>query len=245
MTRLDGLAALGAALVGARAAAQPPPHVPIVTPAETGCSAAEREHILRDMQAEVLAAAPARLESFARALEPGGSLEGWRLSHGFVALATAGAVAADNLDAPSPLPPLLLYEPSPASSAEEWHDFDGPDDPYTLVGWAYVAPNAPGSQPPSVRCIAPQEWLVHEAGWYLYDGGMQLTVGATEEPPRPPGLAVHMWHPRVWDLHVWRGADGLPTVSFANPRERRGGKELPAESFFYVVGGQPRTPATE
>lgn len=224
-------AELALALVAAAAAAAQP---------EGACSTQEREQVLRDMQAEALSAAPAELESLARAVEPGGLLDGWRLSHGFVALATAGAVAADNLEAAPPLPPLLLYEPSPASSSADWLDFDGPDDPYRLVGWAYVAPYMPGSEPPFRRCIAAEEWVVHEAGWHLHDGGMRLTPGLDAEPARPPGLAIHMWHPRVWDLHVWRGPDGVPTVAFANPRERRGGKELPAGAFFRVEGGSPR-----
>jgi hypothetical protein len=235
--------ALGSTVFALPSSAQPIPYAPAATAAETGCSPEERRQALYAMQAEVLAAAPNELESFARAIEPGGPLAGWRLSHGYVALATAGAVAADNLEAPPPLPPLLLYEPSPSSTAADWLDFDGPDDPYRLVGWAYVAPYRPGSEPPSRRCIAAEEWLVHEAGWHLEDGGMQLTPAAVEEPPRPPGLAIHMWHPRVWDLHVWRSDDGVPTVSFANPRERPGGKQLPRDGFFYLVDGEPRAPA--
>jgi hypothetical protein len=219
-------------------------HVPRVTPRQTGCSPEEREQALRAMQAEVLGSAPTELESFARALEPGGPLAGWRLSHGYVVLATAGAVAADNLDARPPLPPILLYEPSPASKPPAWLDFHGPDDPYRLVGWAYVAPYTPGSAPPRRPCIAPEEWFVHEAGWHLKDGGMHLTPGTTQEPARPAGLAIHMWHPQVWDLHVWKGENGVPTIAFANPRERRGGKELPANTFFYLVNGQKRAPAT-
>lgn len=224
--------ALGLAIGLARPAAQSPLSTTRVTPAQTGCSPKERADALRTMQEEVLRAAPATLESFARALEPGGPLAGWRLSHGYVALAGAGAVATDNLQAQPPMPPLLLYEPSPASVPSDWLDFNDPDDPYRLVGWAYVAPYTSGSKPPSRRCIAQEEWFVHEAGWHLKDGGMHLTPGATEEPPRPGGLAIHMWHPQVWDLHVWRGRDGVATVAFANPHERKGGKQLQDGAFF-------------
>jgi hypothetical protein len=238
-----GTAAAASAVVAVVLAGQPASYSPRITPDTTGCSPTKREQMLRAMQTEVLGKAPAQLDSFATALAPGGPLAGWRLSHGFVVLATAGAVATDNLDAAPPLPPLLLYEPSPTSTAGQWQDFDGPDDPYRLVGWAYVAPYADGSHPPRRTCIAPDEWLVHEAGWHLKDGGMRLTPGAAAEPPRPPGLAIHMWHPRVWDLHVWRGRDGVPTVAFANPQERRGGKTLPAGSFFHLVDGRPRPPA--
>jgi hypothetical protein len=84
---------------------------------------------------------------------------------------------------------------------------------------------------------------VHEAGWHLMDGGMHLTPGAAMEPARPRELAIHMWHPRVWDVHVWRGDDGVPTVAFANPNARHGGKGLPKEAFFYLVDGAKRFPA--
>lgn len=219
-------------ILGARPGAQSAPHTPRLTPEQTGCSPEERRAALKEMQAEVLQAAPLELESLQRALRPRGPLAGWGLSHGYVVLAGAGAVVVDNLQARPPLPQLLLYEPSPASAPADWLDFDGPDDPYRLVGWAYLAPYTAGSEPPRRRCVAPGEWLVHEAGWHLKDGGMHVTPGATEEPPRPAGLAVHMWHPRAWDLHVWRREDGVPTVAFANPRARRGGKELPDDAFF-------------
>jgi hypothetical protein len=52
-----------------------------------------------------------------------------------------------------------------------------------------------------------------------------------------------MWHPRVWDVHVWRGDDGVPTVAFANPNARHAGKGLPKEAFFYLVDGAKRFPA--
>ena len=103
------------AVPAAQSRSTPPP----VTPDETGCSPQQRREMLRAMQAEVLAAAPATIESFARALAPGGRLEGWSLSHGYVVLATAGAVAADHLQATPPLPPLLLYTPSPASGPSD------------------------------------------------------------------------------------------------------------------------------
>lgn len=212
------------------------------TATTAGCTREERQDALRAMQAEVQLSVPTDLVSFADARKPGGPLEGWGLSHGYVVLDTAGAVATDNLQAVPPVPPLLLYEPSPQSTPADWLDYEGPDDPYRLVGWAYVAPYVFGSEPPRRPCIAASEWFVHEAGWHLQDGGMHLTPGATTEPPRPAGLAIHMWHPRVWDLHVWRGEHGVPTISFANPRERRGGKVLPKESFFQFLSGASGSP---
>lgn len=235
-----GLGAFGT--IGAVSAGEPSERGSQVTELTAGCTRHQREEVLRAMQTEVLQAVPTELVSFADAREPGGPLKGWGLSHGYVVLDTAGAVATDNLRAAPPVPPLLLYEPSAESRPADWIDFDGPDDPYRLVGWAYVAPYTFGSEPPQQRCIAPSEWFVHEAGWHLKDGGMYLTPGATTEPPRPAGLAIHMWHPRVWDLHVWRGEQGVPTVSFANPGERHGGKVLPKESFFHFLSGYARAP---
>jgi hypothetical protein len=205
---------------------------PGVSPSRAACSAAERREALRAMQTAVLAAVPDEIPSLRKAIQPGGSLAGRRLSHGYVVLAGAGGVALDDLQAQEPVPPLLIYAPAASSAPADWLDFDGPDDPYRLVGWGYFAPYAPGSSPPDRTCVSAGDWMVHEAGWHLKDGGMQLTAGAEAEPPRPAGLEVHMWHPRVWDLHVWRGADGVASIGFANPSARPGGFELPADSFF-------------
>jgi hypothetical protein len=220
----------------APAPAAAPVAAPVVAP--TGCAPDERRQALRAMQEEVMRVAPRELESLERATRPGGALAGWQLSHGHVVLATAGAVAVDNIRAEPPWPPLLLYAPSPSSAPDDWRDFDGPDGPYRLVGWAYFGPYAPGSEPPPRRCIAPREWVVHEAGWHLMDGGMRLTPGAAAEPPRPPGVDIFFWHPAIWDLHVWAGESGVPTVAFANPNERRGGLLLPEGTFFRLVDGR-------
>jgi hypothetical protein len=212
--------------------------------AGSGCTESERRDALRAMQSAVLAAAPDRIPSMRQALAPGGPLAGWRLAHGYVVLAGAGAVGVDNLAAREPQPPLLLYAPSDTSTPGTWLDFDGPDDPYRLVGWAYIGPYTEGSTPPERRCITASEWMVHEAGWHLRDGNMRLTPGAAVEPPRPPDLPVLMWHPRIWDLHAWRGADGVARITPANPDERPGGLALPAAAFLQMKNGrlQPLSP---
>lgn len=69
---------------------------------------------------------------------------------------------------------------------------------------------------------------------------MRLTPGALAEPPRPSGLGIHLWHPPVWDIHVWRGADGVPTIAFANPHARAGGLALPEGAFYHLVDGKKR-----
>jgi hypothetical protein len=184
------------------------------------------------MQAEVLALAPHRLDSLVKAIEPGGPLAGFILSHGHVVLAH-GAVPVGNIRATAPWPHLLLYAPSLSSAPSDWRDFDGPDGPYQLVGWAYTVRYQPGSRPPSLRCIADDEWYIHDAGWHLTNGNMLVTPDASAEPPRPKlDVGFVVWHPQYWDLHMWPGDDGVPIVTFANPKGRPGGLSLPEEAFF-------------
>jgi hypothetical protein len=212
-------------------------HAMPVTP--TGCTPRERMTVLRELQQHVLATVPRRVNSLDQAIQPGGPLAGWRLSHGHAVLASAGAVGIDNVKTQYPTPQLLLYAPSRATSPENWRDFDGPDGPYTLVGWAYIAPYQEGSEAPQRRCIAEHEWLVHEAGWHTKDGGMVLTPAATSEPtPTPSNVAKYFWHPRAWDIHFWLGESGVPVIADENPRAPRGGVDLPKQAFFHVVDGQ-------
>ncbi len=233
---------LGCAALAAAARAEEPSPRPEPTAVRTSCTAEERREALRAEQEQVLAAAPREVESLVAALEPGGPLAGWRLSHGLVVLAGGGVVALDRIDAPPPLPPLLLDAPSEASSPEDWLDVDGEDGPYRLAGWGYFATYVPGSEPPARRCIEPHEWFVHEAGWHTTDGGMILTPGAEREPPRPTGVGVFFWHPQTWDIHFWAGEDGVPTIAFDNPRAREGGVRLPEGSFFRLVNGRKEPP---
>jgi len=202
------------------------------------CTTEQRRDALRSMQAEVLALAPHRLDSLVKAIEPGGPLAGFILSHGHVVLAH-GAVPVGNIRATAPWPHLLLYAPSRSSAPSDWRDFDGPDGPYQLVGWAYTVRYQPGSRPPSLRCIADDEWYIHDAGWHLTNGNMLVTPDASAEPPRPKlDVGFVVWHPQYWDLHMWPGDDGVPIVTFANPKARPGGLSLPEEAFFRLVNGR-------
>jgi hypothetical protein len=217
-------------------------------PLATGCTSEQRRAALRERQSAVLSVAPREVDSLDEAIQPGGPLAGWRLSHGLVVIDGAEAVAVDDISAKAPMPPLLLYAPSPASSAADWSDFDDPDGPYRLVGWGEIAPYTPGSSPPSVRCIAKEEWFVHEAGWHRMDGGMRLTPESPDGPP-PSGKkeSDYFWHPQTWDIHFWLGDGGVPVVSFHRPDARRGGVRLPEGAFFYLVDGKrvpPEPPDT-
>lgn len=234
--------ALAGLLLAAQIVCDAQASTPAAPAGETACSAAQRDATLRALQREVLASAPREIASLDAAMQAGGPLAGWRLSHGHVVLATAGAVGVDNVRAAPPMPQLLLYAPTSAGKAVEWLDFDGDDGPYRLVGWAYIAPYEHGSRPPARPCIEASEWFVHEAGWHMKDGSMRLTPGATAEPPRPSDedVAIHFWHPRAWDLHLWVGDDGLPTIAFANPRAAQGGLALPHGAFLRMEGGALR-----
>jgi hypothetical protein len=215
-------------------------HEPIRVPFERQvCTPEQRRAVLRDLQTQVVQVAPREIESLIEAIGPHGPLAGWRLSHGHVVIAGGGSMPVDNLEATPPMPPLLLYAPSAESSPEDWLDFDGPDGPYRLVGWAYVAPYEEGSSPPARECLGESEWFIHEAGWHLTDGGMHLTPDATTEPADPPpGIETLFWHPRVWDIHFWIGEDGVPVVAFDNPQAPAGGVRLPEGSFYRLVKGR-------
>jgi hypothetical protein len=237
--------ALAAATAASLCGAQPHRTPPGVATANEGaqttrCTSAQRARTLEALQSQVLEVAPGRLDSLEEAIEPNGPLAGWRLSHGHVVIAGGGVVAVDNVEALAPLPPVLLYAPSPATTPEDWLDFDGADGPYTLAGWAYFAPHGP-QPPPMLECIAPREWFVHEAGWHLRDGDMLLTPDTPlEEPPAPEGIDVLFWHPRVWDIHFWVEEEGPPAVALDNPNGRPGGLELPDGAFYEVDTVQTR-----
>jgi hypothetical protein len=239
---LVGLIAVAAS--GGTAPSRPESSTPPVTTQQTGCTPEQRHEVLRALQTHVLEVAPRQLDSLEKAVQPGGPLAGWRLSHGHVVIAGGGAVPLDHLAAQDPMPPLLLYAPSPASAPADWLDFDGPDGPYRLIGWGYIAPYRPEAEPPRLPCLAARDWLVHEAGWHLRDGGMLLTPGARTEPPRPQRTDdFYFWHPRAWAIHFWVGDDGVPTVAFHNPKDPGGGVPLPAGAFFSPADGQrPRPP---
>jgi hypothetical protein len=210
-----------------------------------GCTPAERRDALRAMQAQVLAVAPRRLDSLEKAIQPGELLGNWILSHGHVVFAHSGAVPVGNARAIDPWPQLLQYAPSPASSPTAWLDFNGPDGPYRLNGWAYLVRYERGSSPPKRRCIADGEWYIHDAGWHLMNGSMLATPDATAEPSRPKlDVGIVVWHPQYWDLHVWMGEDGTPTVSFANPKATGAGLRLPDEVNYRLVNGR-RQPVSD
>jgi hypothetical protein len=211
------------------------------------CTPERRDTVFRALQRQILQTFPEHVNNFEEATSRGGRLEGWRLSHGYTVVAGAAAVAIDNIAMRPPMPQALLYAPAPSSSPADWIDFNGADGPYRLVGWAYIAPYKPGSTPPQFDCVRSNEWVLHEAGWHLTNGGMLLTPSAQSQPP-PPSIktGVHFWHPSVWDVHFWVG-DDKPVITFDNPNGREGGLCLPEGAFYSIVNGrrQPIQPGKQ
>ena len=80
--------------------------------------------------------------------------------------------------------------------------------------------DALGAMQAQVLAVAPQRLDSLEKAFQPGEllGNWILSPDATE-PPRPKlDVGIVVWHPQYWDLHVWMGEDGTPTVSFANPK---------------------------
>jgi len=178
-------------------------------------------------------------------------------THGYVSLRDAGVVflppdATMLLDVYSDADPtinkpaLLLYAPRPQAPGESDQQYlaaitdQVPDPPYTLIGWAYGKLLNPAQRPVlNGARVGSDKWFVHEAGFHLADGGMQLTPPEEDVPgsvaapliPPPGGQALGVYHPRVWDLHVWRSPGGSPVVQPSTPFPQPG-LSLPSAAFF-------------
>jgi hypothetical protein len=195
------------------------------------CTDEARGDSLRALQERVLAVVPRTLDSLEGAVDAGGPLDGFELSHGHVVLSGMG-VTVVHIRAAEPMPQLLIYRPADSSSPDEWLDFDGPDGPYTFVGWGYLPRFEDGGPVPSRHCIPEEEWFIHEAGWHLWDGNMQVTPGASDEPPRPTDdERIWYWHPRSWDIRLWVEEGGIPRISIEDERAPAGGLEMPEGAF--------------
>ena len=211
----------------------------------SGCTPAERRDALRAMQAQVLAVAPDDSIRSRRRSDRGNRSATGSCRTGTSCLHTQERFLSGMPARKTRGLSFCRYAPSPSSPPSEWLDFNGPDGPYRLNGWAYLVPYERGSRPPSRRCIADGEWYIHDAGWHLMNGSMLATPDATTEPPRPTlDVGIVVWHPQYWDLHVWMGEDGTPIVSFANPKATGAGLHLPDEVNYRLVNGrrQPVSP---
>lgn len=132
-------------------------------------------------------------------------------------------------------PSFLLYEPSP--DADDVTDIDGPDFPYSLAGWGYAPETSysydkKNQQPVwphelDELCVGEGDWFVHERGIHPSDtGGMHSIPPDEEEHGHAsdnsfpiPGIdgPIGFPHPRIWDIHLWLGQEGVPSISILNP----------------------------
>ncbi|MGW0734384.1 hypothetical protein [Streptomyces sp. NPDC002851] len=170
------------------------------------------------------------------------------LDHQFASARGIGVSVVDSLGTQTVTPgqpDLLFYAPRPGTTDAEAIDPFGPDFPYRLVGWGYTPLSYTPGDPPGVppegdegldsRCIAGDEWFVHERSIHPFDTwqniavppaddepkgsnpGQELPIRPDEcDPPCPPGVQ----HGRLWDIHFWLDErDGIPAVSILNPHE--------------------------
>jgi len=125
-------------------------------------------------------------------------------------------------------PNLLLMQPSTTVPGRP--DLAPLGATFTLLGWAYAVnlSTVPGPFPPDVGCFPLHEWFFHEAGVHTLDGGFSLSLAA-------PGVG----HARLWDIHVWSRASGLPALGILNVTGAGGattpgaGFDTPDGSFFH------------
>jgi hypothetical protein len=205
----------------------------------TACGPAQLAQSLREDQAAVLAVL-GHLTTLDSALDLAELIaKGWALPpHQFTSFKGVGwglynpiaSPAASPLPLPTAkagMPPFLFFEPTGTNVSDPR---DGPDFPYHLRGWAYIAnydwQHQP--EPPLVpRCIPRSQWFVHERGIHPLDTGGFLAAppeesvhgtaagpfGSDPAPLPVPGIP----HTRSWDLHVWLDGDDVPTLSILAP----------------------------
>lgn len=216
------------------------------------CGEAEREAFLRQEQRAVL-----NLVAEYRVLESSEDLQGLGtpdpaaqtaynfLDHRFASAFRMGIGIVDTWEpveggAVEPgRPDVLFYAPDP--DAENVVDPEGPDFPYTLVGWAYTPGTYHYATLPELPCMGRADWFVHERSVHPYDTWQNVPApplppleeedwqGQTDNAqPIPPTACVvdgrrtlcppGIHHPRIWDIHFWLGTGGRATVSLLRPR---------------------------
>ncbi|WP_128548792.1 hypothetical protein [Larkinella soli] len=101
------------------------------------------------------------------------------------------------------------------------------DGTFRLVGWGYGQDHHGLDSHPAVSPIPWEAWFIHEAGWHPANGGFLVTPppadedvprgrAEMEEPPLPVGFNG-VWHPRIWDLHIFRRDVGIPFMEIFDP----------------------------
>jgi len=132
-------------------------------------------------------------------------------------------------------PDLLFFEPRDQreneTAGEYATDLSNPttnNAPYGFIGVAHTWLYNPAERP-TMGCIPSDAWFVHEAGYHLDNGLMLLTppvearkglgnmLQRPQTPPRP--TTSMLWHPRLWDIHIWNDpGGGTPVMQIFRPQ---------------------------
>jgi hypothetical protein len=221
------------------------------------CTPAQRRTALAEDQRLVLARVGdlTRLDDLVDLAALAG--RGWNvLPHGWNSFRGMGmaVLRGEEIPRPEPLPgrpELLLYRPDPGASNVT--DPLGADFPYQLAGWGYLGSYDFAKHPTSAgSCFTRTDWFVHERGIHDFQ-----TLGFVPVPPKEdfhghsPGnepfvpLTPGVPHSRFWDMHVWLGAEGLPTVSMLNPGTPIPGIDPHVGSWFFYPPAFPRPSQAE
>lgn len=151
-----------------------------------------------------------------------------------------------------PRPPGPASVPSEPSS----NQCDGPLRSrlslHTGGGWAYLRAYEPGAPPqgdddPDL-CLTAQDWFIRERSVHPGDDWTNVAVPPAEdfagqveanEPPLPHECegpsCVGVPHGRMWDVDLWVGDSGVPTVAMLNPGEPISGWDPNVgEDFFFT-----------
>lgn len=142
------------------------------------------------------------------------ALRGYIPSHGPVAFAGLGLTFVK----PDPMygePDLLFYIPDVGDMR--------------LAGWGYVSPYDPALWP-TKGCIPFESWFVHEQGWHLVDGTFVPSPRGFATPPAPGAV----WHPRLWDVHLWRRDGQPPLIAVSDPTLMQDAPQVPNGTFFFT-----------
>lgn len=211
--------------------------------------------ILRAEQAAVLAAFPAPT-TFGAIVAAGfvpthGAASTRGMGVAFMRMSSVGADVANSLESamanlPAPTfgtPDILLFMPSGSGAAVEDQI---PEASYTLIGWAYgqsIRPRSGKPLPPSggraaldprpvqprpvLPCVPHHEWFVHASGIHHPNGAFT--------PAALPPLVPTVFHPDIWDIHFFAGADGTPRMAVTDPVRTVPGLTSPQNAFFYTT----------
>jgi quercetin dioxygenase-like cupin family protein len=215
------------------------------------CRPDERRTVLRQEQEAVLS----RVGSFkvlrnqADLLSLGQQLNYVLLLHWFTSFRGIGLTILDPFDTPrAGVPNLLFY--SPSKKAKDATDPNGPDFPYTLVGWGYGMPYDPGRLPNVLPCLGLKDWMIHERGVHPYaTGGMHVmpptetyygeSLGSFVDPPAMDP-AIGFPHPRSWTVHFWLEDGDTPVSAIVDPHNPPAGLNAGVGSSFYFPEARER-----